>query len=416
VFWSVPEEQLCFLGMGAAARVAATGADCIERVRVGLRQFAQAADGVTAGTAFWFGGMAFRAGERRSPWTDWPDAEFILPRLLIRPADGETAQLTAFVVVAEETSLEQEIHGLQEEMADLLAADHHADSAQRPGRLQVGSEPSAERHWKDAVAETAADIRRGKFDKVVLARSERLAVTEGRFDLGQTLARLEQIYPGSHVFAFWEAGTCFLGASPERLVSLEGDDIVIDCLAGTTARGATPQEDAELAQQLLASRKDLHEHAVVRRWILEQLQRAGVTAIEWTDQPAIRKLANVQHLHTPIRAQRTQGMSVLDLVQVLHPTPAVAGVPREQALAVIESREGMDRGWYAGPIGWMTDRGDGQFAVALRSALVCGTEAHLFAGAGIMGDSDSDSEWKETEMKLSAIKSALLTPERGNFR
>ncbi|GMA52269.1 hypothetical protein GCM10025857_36260 [Alicyclobacillus contaminans] len=272
--------------------------------------------------------------------------------------------------------------------------------------------PMAEAAWCAQVSSSAAEIRSGQYEKVVLARYE--AVHGIHRPLADVLAELEGKYPDSQVFAVWHSGQCFLGASPERLVSVSGETVDVDCLAGTEARGRTADEDEHLAAQLLESAKNRLEHEVVRAWIVEQLQTADVLDLTWPPTPQVKRLANVQHLHTPIRGRRREQQSVLDLVDELHPTPAVAGRPREKALAVIAERESLERGWYAGPVGWMNGRGEGQFAVALRSALVRGDTAYVFAGAGIMGDSNPALEWEETWMKMRAVRTALL-PLEGRY-
>ncbi len=177
-------------------------------------------------------------------------------------------------------------------------------------------------------------------------------------------------------------------------------------LAGSIRRGVTDQEDHALGQQLLASAKDSGEHAVVVRVLAEGL-RAVCADVQTPPAPQLLRLHNVQHLHTPITARVRTGRSVLDLVERLHPTPAVGGYPREAALRLIRDREGLDRGWYAGPLGWVDARGEGEFAVALRSALLRGSEATLFAGCGIVADSQPESEYAESALKMRPLLAAL---------
>jgi isochorismate synthase len=212
------------------------------------------------------------------------------------------------------------------------------------------------------------------------------------------------------VFAVCGSDGCFLGASPERLCGVRGDQVFIDCLAGTRRRGQTPPEDELLAEQLMNSLKDRAEHEVVRRWIVNTV--ADITTdLAAPEVPRIKRLHNVQHLHTPITGRLRPGVGVLDVAERLHPTPAVAGVPRAAALEWIGRTESFDRGWYAGALGWIEPPGDGEFAVALRSALIRGDEAVLFAGAGIMGDSDPRDEWEETGWKLHPMLSVLRLTE-----
>ncbi|MGM0506820.1 MAG: isochorismate synthase, partial [Bacteroidota bacterium] len=202
----------------------------------------------------------------------------------------------------------------------------------------------------------------------------------------------------------------FLGASPERLVSLNRNRIHTDGLAGSTARGASAGEDDALGQTLMKSPKERSEHQYVVREILDQL-RPFTREIDHPKQPRLKKLHNVQHLYTPITAQANREMSVHDLARTLHPTPAVGGTPRMVALQTLTRFEPFGRGWYSGPIGWSDLTGNGEFCVAIRSALIDHTSARLFAGSGIVADSDPDREWEETNMKFRPILEALKPVE-----
>ena len=177
-------------------------------------------------------------------------------------------------------------------------------------------------------------------------------------------------------------------------------------LAGSIRRGKTPAEDARLGQTLLDSAKDRAEHAVVVRALGEAL---GETCdrLQVSDTPSLLKLGHIQHLCTPITGHLANGHTLLDLVERLHPTPAVGGRPREAALRLIRACEGLDRGWYAGPVGWLDAQGEGEFAVALRSALLHGNTATLFAGCGIVADSDPEREYAESRLKLKPMLTAL---------
>ena len=253
--------------------------------------------------------------------------------------------------------------------------------------------------------DAARACRTGVLEKVVLARAVR-ARARVPFDPAAVLERLRDAYPNAYVFAVARGPRCFLGATPERLVRLRDGAVDAACLAGSAPRGETPEEDARLGSALLASAKDRAEHAVVVRSVRAALE--GVCSeVHSPDEPRLLRLRNVQHLYTPVDGQVSWPTCVLDLVQRLHPTPAVGGYPREGALLFIREREGLDRGWYAGPVGWLDRRGDGVFAVALRSALVHGTEATLFAGCGIMAQSRASDEYAETCLKLRPMLNAL---------
>ncbi len=225
------------------------------------------------------------------------------------------------------------------------------------------------------------------------------------FDVNEALRHLRAAHPDCYVFCIWREGAAFLGASPERLARFEGRLVKVSTLAGSIRRGASPEEDEALGEILLASAKDRAEHEVVRRALWETLTELcdDVTAEEG---PTLLSLAQVHHLHTAVAARLRDGHTPLQLVARMHPTPAVGGAPRDAALRFLRRHEELDRGWYAAPIGWL-QRNAGEFAVALRSALVRGEEASLFAGCGIVADSDPDREYAESLLKLVSMERAL---------
>ena len=251
-------------------------------------------------------------------------------------------------------------------------------------------------------------IGAGALKKVVLARAVR-AVGAEPFDVGLVLRHLRSAHPDSFVFGCWRGGRVFVGASPERLVRLDGREVVASSLAGSAERGATPEEDAWLAAQLVASPKDAGEHAIVLRALRDALSEFcdDVTSAA---EPSLLTLRHVHHLHTVVRARLHSGRSLLELVGRLHPTPAVGGAPRDAALAFIHAHEQLDRGWYAAPVGWL-QRDRGEFAVALRSGLVDGDSATLFAGCGVVHDSEPELELAESVVKLRSMLTALAASE-----
>ncbi|MBX4144911.1 isochorismate synthase, partial [Ralstonia pickettii] len=207
-------------------------------------------------------------------------------------------------------------------------------------------------------------------------------------------------------FAVRREGACFVGATPERLARVAAGKVRTHALAGTTRRGATPDDDRALGAALMASAKERLEHALVVDAI-----RAALTplsrALDVPAEPSLHRLPRLQHLSTPIRATLNADATLLQVIAALHPTPAVAGHPRDAALDHIRAHEGFDRGWYAAPVGWIDAHGNGDFIVALRSALVDGGACRLFAGCGIVADSEPVNEYQETELKLSGMQAAI---------
>ena len=224
----------------------------------------------------------------------------------------------------------------------------------------------------------------------------------------RVLNGLRQRYPDCYAFSLSNGcGQSFIGASPERLVRVSQGVLETEALAGSAPRGAGASEDAALAAGLLASEKDLREHRLVLDSIVRRLESLGLQ-LEFAAKPGVRRLANVQHLHTPVRAVLPDSVRLLDALTRLHPTPAVGGSPREAAVAHIRELEGFPRGLYAGALGWLNARGGGEFFVGIRSALVDGAAARVFAGAGIVAGSVPENEFAETELKFKALLDALL--------
>lgn len=355
----------------------------------------------------WYGGAGFPSADRNHPWLGWPAASFHIPEFELIQSDEEIS-VNAYL----------DAHTVREQNAAPLLYTAFLSWFHRDEKeFAIPSEKDAdmfrdvlmeeERSWyTKAVAQTSADIRAGRYRKLVLARRMSLS-SKVTYDPSSIIPYLVEHYPGSFIFAACHEGKCFLGASPERLVRVRDGVANVDCLAGTASRGDTSDRDAELASLLLSSEKNLREHRVVLEWISDALADCTVE-IRHAATPQLLRLANVQHLHTPIEAHLRDGVTMLDVVRRLHPTPAVAGTPRDDVVPLIRQREKMDRGWYAGCVGVLSGNGDGEMCVAIRSALIQGHHAILYAGAGIMGDSEPDAEWDETALKLRPMQEALL--------
>jgi menaquinone-specific isochorismate synthase len=286
-------------------------------------------------------------------------------------------------------------------------------SDERPGAAPLAPAPSSftvrptrsPESWCDAVREARDLVRAGALEKVVLARE---VVVEGDapFPVHGLVARLRDSYPAAFRFAI----DGLVGASPELLVARTGQSVRSHPMAGTAPRSADPSTDARLAASLLASSKDRVEHQVTIDFVLDALL-PFCSYLDAEAQPSIVAMANVQHLATLVQGRLSSPpASVLALAGALHPTPAVCGSPREDARAAIARLEGFDRGRYAGPVGWVDARGDGAFAVAIRSAELSGARAVLRAGVGVVADSDPDTELAESRSKLAALLGALVSP------
>jgi isochorismate synthase len=387
-YWEQPDAGIAIAGVGEAIALRAAGHDRLGRAAAA--RLALPAGGVLVG-GFAFDPAAVPSGA----WSGFGAATWHVPRVALVRRDGETRLIAAGPATAP----------LAAELARARAAlARPPDGAAGPRRYVIHA-PRATSAWRRAVADTLADIAAGRLVKLVLARAVRLQA-DAPLDALRVAARLRQAYPGCTVFAVGAGPATFVGATPERLVRVEGSRVLTAAVAGTAARGATAGADAHLAAGLLASAKERAEHACVVDDLRARL--ASVCRdIEGPPAPSVITTESVQHLHTPIVARLRPGRGLLEVADVLHPTPAICGAPRADALAVLAGRERLARGWYGGGVGWL-DADGGEVAVAIRAALVRGAHATLFAGAGIVAGSDPEAELEETRLKLRPLLGALL--------
>jgi salicylate biosynthesis isochorismate synthase/menaquinone-specific isochorismate synthase len=346
------------------------------------------------------GGFAFASEAGGAPcWEGFAPASLILPEVsLARRA--ERASLTLNVQVAPDDTLADLVGRVERRLGELRAAPLPLLDPATVGSYQVRSSmPPA--HYEEGVARAVQRIRGGELEKVVLAREVQIDAPVD-YDPGAILGVLREAFPSCYVFAVGRGQTTFIAASPELLVRREGQRASTVALAGSTGRSADPAVDDHLGERLLRSKKDREENAIVVRRIARGLERQSVW-VTAAPEPVLVRIANIQHLATPIRAQLAQPVGAIELAGALHPTPAVGGEPRDIAVRLIPALEGLDRGWYAGPIGWTDASGDGEFCVALRCALLRERRARLYAGCGIVRDSDPAAELAESEVKLEAL-------------
>ncbi len=351
------------------------------------------------------GGFRFDpAGPRQKHWQAFGDASLDLARLTVL-REGDTCRvLCQQLAEAGNDALTLAIR--HDSILRRLRQPARGRGQPAAGSPHTGASTKDRRDWESKVAEAVRNIRQGQLGKVVLARSQNLPL--GGIEAWHVIEYLRRQHGNTQLFACRRGDSCFLGASPERLVQVRGGEAQTHALAGTAARSANAGEDARLGKALLDSAKDRHEHQLVVDAIRAALEPCSET-LEIPGTPVLKQLASVQHLNTPIRARLAHGAGILRLVQALHPTPAVGGYPRAAALDYIRRHEGMDRGWYAAPLGWVDGEGNGDFLVALRSALLSpGHGGVLFAGCGLVGDSDPQLEYRETCLKLAAMQEALL--------
>jgi menaquinone-specific isochorismate synthase len=350
-----------------------------------------------AGPVF-VGGFAFAENGGQTPeWSSLAPASLVLPELSFTRHRGE-ARMTVSVVVHPDRA--HRVASVLDRVAELDAAHMpliDPDPVQ-PTRVASAAPPS---HFEEAVERAVERIQRGELEKIVLAREVR-AHAPVPPDPGAVLGALRDVFPACFCWCVGTPELAFVGASPELLVRRDGARAQTVALAGTTRRSADPAVDDHLGEQLRRSVKDREEQAIVARRIERTLEPVSVW-VTAADDPVLVKVQNVQHLATPIRAQLADPLPAVELAGMLLPTPAVGGEPRDAALPLIPALEGLDRGWYAGAVGWTDLAEDGEFCVALRCALLRGEIAHLYAGCGIVRDSVAADELAESEVKLEAL-------------
>lgn len=358
------------------------------------------------------GGFAFAPGERSEGWQSWPDGAMYVPHVLVYRR-GLECRAVLYQTLSADCDVDREMARLHQRIERLLG-DLQPPSVQPTPivlepelQVQLGETREA---FITRVEQARQAMAAGSFDKVVMARAARFE-TLGEFDVLKIAHALRDRHSTGVAFAIaLEGRGCFVGATPELLLAVSGRDILTRALAGTAARGATPEEDHQLGATLLASAKDQYEHKVVTDMLRQELG-AWCVEVQTSSEPHLLQLRQVQHLETPFVGRLRQAGGVLEMVEKLHPTPAVGGWPKSAALSWLRSHETLDRGWYAGPVGWVTAAGDGVFAVAIRSMWVGGKVAYGFAGAGIVASSNAEAEWRETELKLRTVAEALRVKE-----
>jgi salicylate biosynthesis isochorismate synthase/menaquinone-specific isochorismate synthase len=396
-------------GLGQAVVLEARGPERFAQVAARARELGRsavaddAADDPArppaAGPVF-VGGFAFADEGGSSPeWAGLPPASLVLPELTLVRQGGE-ARMTLSALVQPDDDPDAVAELLRARAAELEPASMpliDPDPVQ-PTRVASAAPPS---HYEHAVARAVERISAGELQKVVLAREVRAHAARDH-DAAAVLGALRELFPACYCWCVGTPDAAFVGASPELLVRRDGQRAQTVALAGTARRSADPSVDDHLGEQLLQSEKDREEQAIVARRIERTLAPVSLW-VAAAEEPLLVKVHNVQHLATPIRAQLADPVPAVELAGLLLPTPAVGGEPRDAALPLIPALEGLDRGWYAGAVGWTDLAEDGEFCVALRCALLRGRVAHLYAGCGIVRESVPAEELAESEVKLQAL-------------
>lgn len=406
VFWHRRNESRLMAGFGRVLELRGTPDSTLEDAAAQIRALSATARAATLELARprIFGGARFTArGSRHDPaWSAFGGWQFVVPEVLLSiNADLVAASLTLHLPAHE--SVEELVGRVRRSLTHAFAERPEPQAGAVARSSHTGTDGSA---WKASVATAIGEIAAGRYRKVVLARQVPVPLSATSPQIGEVLARLASRYPSCFVFKHHAGAMDWVGASPELLASLDNGVVRAASLAGTRPRSQDPDADVRLAHELWNDPKERSEHAFVAAALHEAFTPL-CTEVHAPAQPEIMTIANLHHLYTPFHGNVRKGVTILDVVQRLHPTPAVGGAPRAEALEAIDRLEDMDRGWYAGPIGWLDFEGAGEFAVALRSGLISSDEALLFAGGGIVAGSDPTRELAETDLKLRPLREAL---------
>lgn len=364
-----------------------------------------------------FGGFAFRDGHLPGDsWEGFPAAHFVLPEVeLTGGEEGGVLTCRGFLDPGEDPGRCRD--RLQDRLEQIQEALMSPPDDVPPGEPWVPAtrvETDLE-SWEETVEKVLGEMERGGISKVVLARVQSVSA-EGGLDPVDVVMNLWKENPTSHVFLFEpDPGHVLLGAAPETVAGLEHGRFRATAVAGTASRGRTEKEQRSMARSLLESDKDRREHRIC---VEDMVNRIGPLAheVRAEDEPHVLTLPTIQHLETVIEADLKEGQTVLSVLEAVHPTPAVCGLPRDLALEFLNREEPFHRGWYAGPVGWFDREGNGVFVPALRSAVGHGDEWRLFAGAGIVSGSKPRQEWDETRIKFQPVLRALSRAGAGRTR
>ncbi|WP_432360143.1 isochorismate synthase [Sporosarcina sp. UB5] len=351
-----------------------------------------------------FGGFSFDENSRKeSEWDEFPSGYFFVPSFQLKIEEGKT--MVSINMITDQTEAALDFDRLREERDKLI---HNAQVEEfdftNHNKITATTERGKEQYLH-AVKNATESIQKGKADKVVIARALELHF-EHTVNSVKALHAITNEQQESYHFGLQIGTSHFFGATPERLIEIKNGKAYSACVAGSIRRGKSAQEDRVLGEELLGDRKNREEHQYVVSMISDVFNKyCSEVLIPKT--PKLMKIRDIQHLYTAVEGTLGQEIDIFSFVEALHPTPALGGVPTNVALDIIRQEEEMDRGYYAAPIGWTDAAGNGEFAVAIRSALLDGNRAYLYAGGGIVADSVPDSEYDETWVKFRPVLRAL---------
>ena len=392
-YWEHPSREFAIAAAGAIAEFHASGADRFREISIRVSEFLARLPRHDAGVGpLAVGGFGFSDRDCAAyEWREFPAAWFFVPRMLWVRRGGECT----FAKISDSVSNGSAGRFTFRARNGDPCGDALVRRSVRTPRALAGERD----RWRERVERASAMIAAGRLKKIVLSRQLTID-SDLPIDPAEIVDTARAARPQCYNFWIRRGASSFIGSTPELLIRLEGEDLTSGALAGSAPRGCNREEDRALGDSLLHSAKNLEEHAYVVNHVRSALQ--AVAALGGAEPPRLMRLPEVQHLFSPIAGKLRAKLSAFELAGLIHPTPAVCGVPRGEAGAILE-REEPHRGWYAGAVGWMDAEGAGELAVALRSGLIEGTRMLVCAGSGIVAGSDPEAEFAETETKFNAM-------------
>ncbi len=403
LYWNEPAFGFSFIAIGKCISIKSNGPDRIEETEK-LISFLK--DSIVSNEdefnltslPLFLGGLKFAPNGNSELWKDFNDSEWFIPKTILLKYDKEYYQVTS---VYSDDESELSTAEISFEQLNSLAANGYPEfKSAKIVDSNIDDNYEFE-FWKDMINSALESIDNKQIHKVVLSREVQLLL-DREPDIDILLKQLADRYPYCYIFAFRKNGSIFFGASPERLAKFSGGTVEADALAGSFPRGRTLEEDIQLEKELLSNEKNLNEQKAVVDFIKSSFSKFSVD-ITYPEEPIIRKLPNIQHLWTPIKAKINSDKPILSFLKEVHPTPAICGAPWSTAMSTILNKEKHSRGLFTGAIGWFNLKNEGEFAVAIRSALLKGKNVYAFAGCGIVQGSDPNTEFEETKLKLRPI-------------
>jgi len=405
-YWDKPSANFSFIALGELLFVKESGKARFiytdKKVKGIISNVFSNQNEISQKIPLFVGGLKFLPENEKSIWEDFSDSHWFIPKIILSKIDDKEYVTFNFIFASDASN--KKIVEEFEKRINLLKQARTENNGTAPKVLHLsGNSPKEKKRWQENVRKTLEKIDSDIVKKVVLSRMVEIEVEKDP-NIFNFISSFREDYPDCYIFSFHSGKSTFFGASPEKFVELGPEYISTDALAGSYPRGIDAVEDERFADELLKSVKDQNEHKTVLDFIKQQFNTNGCE-IKFDNQPKIKKLKNIQHLWTPVQIKVTPEESIFQILEKLHPTPAVCGMPQNSAIQVIKDTEDYPRGLYSGIVGWFNKNRFGEFTVSIRSALNIGKKIYAFAGSGILDGSDPVQEVKETDLKFKPILS-----------